>query len=374
MTETISYERLTMQLANSSRAPRFCWRAALLGACFAATVLRGSAIVAAEPLVREGNWEAIRSRFDDYDVVATPDRDEAEWWVGAPSVVRDDEGTFWMAARMRTADRPLGKRGYEIRIFRSSDGKDFARVHSILREEVPLPGFERPALLLDPQGAIFKLYACGRLNGPWCIFRFDDADRPDEFIANTARAVIEPQAGPRIDPAKTVGTYERPAPVPDGFKDPVIFWDGARYHAYVIGTIRSTERTYHFTSEDGDRWTAVGNPSRSMLELVGWHDFAVRPASVLPLGVGYLYVYEGSSSTWSDPVYNIATGLGFTFDLSQVQDLTMREPLLVSSTPGRLHTWRYSHWMWVEDEVWVFAEVEKANGAHEIRRYRLGRL
>lgn len=34
--------------------------------------------------------------------VLRPYRNEAEWWAGAPSVVRDDQGTFWMAARMLT--------------------------------------------------------------------------------------------------------------------------------------------------------------------------------------------------------------------------------------------------------------------------------
>jgi hypothetical protein len=109
------------------------------------------------------------------------------------------------------------------------------------------------------------------------------------------------------------------------------------------------------------------------MDLADWHSFAVRPASVVPLGVGYLFVYEGSSTTWEDPIYNIATGLGFTFDLHDVRDLTPDGPLVRSSTPGRLATWRYSHWMWVGDALWVYAEVEKENGAHEIRRYVLPR-
>jgi hypothetical protein len=29
--------------------------------------------------------------------------------------------------------------------------------------------------------------------------------------------------------------------------------------------------------------------------------------------------------------------------------------------------------MWVGDELWVYAEVEKPNGAHEIRLFRLSR-
>ena len=94
--------------------------------------------------------EAVAAHFKNYDVIVSPDKDAPEWWAGAPSVVRDKEGVFWMACRMRTADAPRGLRGYEIRILRSDDGIKFTKVHSILREAVPIPGFERPALLLDP--------------------------------------------------------------------------------------------------------------------------------------------------------------------------------------------------------------------------------
>jgi len=291
---------------------------------------------------------------------------------------------------MRTADAPLGQRGYEIRIFNSKDGLSFERTASLRREDVPLPGFERPALLLDPKSGQYKLYACGRLpnsrassrgagesasavgddEDPWCIFKFDDAARPDRFDPKTARAVIVPPRQDNRPPSEIVGEYVRPAPAPEGYKDPVILHAEGKYHAYVIGVLRS-ERTFHFTSGDGERWTPVGGYSRPVLDLAGWHNFAVRPASVLPLGVGYLFVYEGSDTRWPDPVYNIVTGLGFTFDLEHVQDLTPEAPLLVSTTPGRLHTWRYSHWMWVDGELWVYAEVEKPNGAHEIRRFRL---
>lgn len=324
------------------------------------------------PAVR-GSLAHIASRFDRYDVVAVPDRDEPEWWAGAPSVVRAADGTFWMAARMRTADAPLGERGYEIRIFRSADGVRFERAASLTREAVGLPGFERPALIIDPASGQFRLYACGRLRGPWCIFRFDDAQRPDLIDPATARPVIEPLAADRRPPAEIVGLYERPAPLPEGYKDPVVAHVEGMYHCWVIGVLNRTERTYHFTSVDGDRWQAVGGPARPAMDLAGWHNYAVRPASLLPLGAGYLLVYEGSDTRWADPVYNIATGLAFTFDLVQLVDLTPDSPLLVSTTPGRLHTWRYSHWMWVDDELWVYAEVEKPNGAHEIRLFRLPR-
>lgn len=307
----------------------------------------------------------ISLKFEKWDVVVVPGKDEAEWWAGAPSVVRDD-GTFWLAVRMRTANAPLGLRGYEIRIFRSEDGIKFTEVHSIKREDVPIPGFERPALLRDPKAGKFKLYGCVPLAGPWCIFKFEDANCPDQFDPSTAKSVIEPlpKAIERCD--RPVGQYTRSAHTPTGYKDPFIIYAEGAYHCFVIGSLHS-ERLFHFVSMDGDN----GSRSKPVMDLTGWHTFAVRPASVVPLGIGYLFVYEGSDTLWPDASYNIAIGLGLTFDLHHVLDLTPDNPLLVSPTPGRLHTWRYSHWMWVGDEFWVYAEVEKENGAHEIRLYRL---
>ena len=68
----------------------------------------------------------------------------------APSVVRDSEGIFWLACRMRSPELERGLRGYEIRILRSEDGIHFQKVYSIKRDDVPIPGFERPALQIDP--------------------------------------------------------------------------------------------------------------------------------------------------------------------------------------------------------------------------------
>ena len=316
---------------------------------------------------------SIPSRFETWEVVAEPDEDAPEWWAGGPSVARDADGTFWMAARMRTADAPLGLRGYEIRLFRSDDGIRFTHAHSIRREDVPIPGFERPSLLRDPHSGRFKLYGCGPFDdGPWCIFKFDDADRPDGFDPSTATPIIEPSPEALKAGERHVGVYSRPVQTPTGYKDPVVLFAEGRYHCFVIGILRA-ERLFHFVSEDGERWEPVGDPAESILPLAGWHTYAVRPASVVPLGVGYLFVYEGSDTRWPDASYNIATGLGFTFDLHHVVDLTSDRPLLVSPTPGRLHTWRYSHWMWVGEELWAYAEVEKPNGAHEIRLFRLPR-
>ena len=135
--------------------------------------------------------------------------------------------------------------------------------------------------------------------------------------------------------------------------------------------IRNNERIFHFRSDDGENWIPVGDVNQPVMELTGWHNFFIRPASVLPLGVGYLFIYEGSSSQWFDPVYNIGTGFGFTFDLHEIIELTIESPIAISTTPGDFYTFRYSHWLWVKNEIWIYAEVTRPNSSHEIRLFRL---
>lgn len=339
----------------------------LMSFCFCA-VIAVPAALGQEPVWKgpmpevTGAFGTIAEKFHESQVILKPEKEEPEWWAGAPSVVRDKDGVFWMACRMRSPEHPRGLRGYEIRILRSEDGVQFEKVHAIRREEIPIPGFERPCLLIDRETEKFKLYACGPwAGGPWSIIRFDDAESPAEFIAKTARPVIQP----------VPKTYERDI-ITKEYKDPFILQAEGFYHAYVIGVMRRTERIYHFRSRDGENWEPVGSPYESIMNLDGWHDFYVRPASVLPLGVGYLFLYEGSNVTWYDPVYNIGTGIGFTFDLHRITDLTPDSPLVLSPVPGdRFATCRYTHWMVVDDEIWVYAEVATPKGFHEIRLFRV---
>lgn len=296
-------------------------------------------------------------------VIVAPERDAPEWWAGAPSALRDADGTVWLACRMRSPDAPRGRRGHTLRILRSGDGVAFAEVKRITREDIPVPGFERPAILRDPDTGRFKLYGCGAwLGGPWGIFKLDDVDDPADLDPATARLVIG--ALPK--------DHDRDV-IPVEYKDPVIIHDGARYHAFVIGYLRQNERIFHFTSGDGEVWVPEGDPRVSLLPLAGWHDFFVRPASVVRAAPGWLFFYEGSHSAWHDPVYNIGTGLAFTFDLRELRNLTPDAPLWRSPTPSPdSATFRYASVVPVDDGLWVYAEVVRPSGAHDIRRFVVG--
>jgi len=296
--------------------------------------------------------ETIVGAMEHYHTVLEPDEDTPEWWAGAPSVCRAPDGAFYLACRMREGRSPRGRRGYEVRILRSANGRDFEVIHRLCREDAGVPGFERPCLVRDPHSGAYRLYGCAGLDDGWAILRWDDADDPTGFDPGSWHIVL--QARHPQEPFAHVA----------GYKDPFVFWDGGQWRMFVIGYDR-VERVWHFRSADGDCWEPTGG--EPAMENDGWHSFYTRPACVLPMAVGYLFVYEGSHVTWRDPVYNIATGLAYTPDLETFVDLTPSEPLLMSSTPGDYHTWRYSHWLRVGDLVYVYAEVARPNNTNEIR-------
>lgn len=302
---------------------------------------------------RDIMFEDLAARLGEYHVVLEPDEDTPEWWAGAPSVVRDDDGTFYMACRMREGNSPKGKRGYEVRILKSSDGRHFEKIHSITREAAGVPGFERPSLVKDPKTELFKLYGCAGLERGWAILKWEDAANPADFDASTVRSVVWAEY-PDDDCIHVTG-----------YKDPFVLWAQGRWHMFVIGYDR-VERIYHFASDDGERWEAAidGKP---VMENDGWHNLYTRPACVMPMALGYLFVYEGSNLEWYDPNYNIATGLAYTPDLETFADFTLEEPLVKSTTPGPCHTWRYSHWLRVGDGIYAYFEAARPNGTNEIR-------
>lgn len=301
-------------------------------------------------------FDEIVAAMADYEVILEPDEDTPEWWAGAPSVCRGEDGTFYLACRMREGTSPRGRRGYEVRILRSSDGVHFEPINHLNRDDAGVASFERPALVRDPHTGKFRLYGCGGTDPDWVVLRFDDVDDPTAFDARTARVVLRAQY-----PADGFVHVT-------GYKDPFVFWDGSVWRMFVLGYDR-IERAYQFTSLDGERWQQAGDGP--VMDNDGWHNFYVRPACILPMAVGYLFVYEGSNVLWHDPVYNIATGLAYTPDLETFVDLTPDEPLLKSTTPSQYHTWRYSHWMQVDNEVWAYFEAARPNRTSEIR---LGRF
>nr|MDO8112150.1 hypothetical protein [Candidatus Sigynarchaeota archaeon] len=47
--------------------------------------------------------------------------------------------------------------------------------------------------------------------------------------------------------------------------------------------------------------------------------------------------------------------------------MTPHKPLLKSTTPGKYHTWRYSHWVKVGSKIFVYFEAACPDGTNETR-------
>ena len=88
------------------------------------------------------NLDDIAAACQMHVTILKPDEDLPEWWAGAPSVVRAVDGGFYLAARMREGRSPRGQRGYEVRILKREDGRVFAPIHHIRREDANVPVFE----------------------------------------------------------------------------------------------------------------------------------------------------------------------------------------------------------------------------------------
>lgn len=298
-----------------------------------------------------------------FETVVEPEKNEANWWAGAPSVAFDAENhEFWLAVRMRTAEGVRGSRGYEIRVLKSHDGRRFSLVRKLHRDDMNCAVFERPALVRTPAGK-FRLYGCSSFLGQWAIWKLDDADDPATFDPSSLDVVHHPPVS------------ESPAAALHGYKDPFVIWHGGQWHMTVIGEAHKVAaRPYHFVSKDGVAWhpwpaDVINGKPATFFEATGWHNWATRPACLVPVKIGALLVYEGAHLNWHDAVYNLATGLAYSPDLTHWHDLTPDAPLLRSTTPGHFHTWRYSHWLPVHEEgrMYVYWEGARPNDTFATR-------
>ena len=319
--------------------------------------------------------EHLKRAMKEYKTILEPEKNEKDWWAGAPSVVLTTEGRFLLAARMREADSPRGRRGYEIRILESNDGESFSTIKKIHRDDANVSVFERPSLVQNPLTKKFLLFGCSALKSGWGIWKMDEVEDPDQIDPSTLTPVLESKKdSDNVVPSGLTNldaNHHQYVKI-NGYKDPFIFWEKINggidivWHMFVIGYDK-VERPYHFVSKTsrGENWELVSK--QPILESSGWHNFFTRPACLLPLAVGYLFVYEGSNIRDFDPVYNISSGLSYTPDLKTYYDLTPKKPLFQSATPCDYNTWRYSHWLRVKEEIYVYYESCRPNQSNEIR-------
>jgi hypothetical protein len=283
---------------------------------------------------------------DDADIVIDPPGVGSGYWAGGPSAVRDADGTFWLAYRLR---RPHGDgRGYANVIARSADGVTFETVHVLHRAEFACDSLERPALVALPDGT-WRLYvSCATPDSyHWRVDALDAAD-PSGFSA-AARQTVLPG-----DPATMA------------VKDPVIKVVDGLWRMWLcchpLDLPDDTDRmhTDYGTSSDGLHWDMHGT---ALAGVPGsWDQRGARVADVLARDGGWLAYYDGRASKADNAEERTGTAVG-----SGPGHLEANGDVIGSGPDG---TWSLRYLSAVElpdGGLRLYYETRRLDGAHDLR-------
>lgn len=212
-------------------------------------------------------------------VVPAPGEGDGHW-AGGPSAAVDDEGTVWLAYRLR---RPVGDgRGFAVGIARSDDGVTFAEVARLDRDAFECDSLERPSLVRRPEGG-WRIYLSLATPGTlhWRVVAID-ADEPTAFDANEARTVLD--GGPTR-----------------ALKDTVVHPSIAGWEMWVClhqiadPAEADAMSTLHATSPDGLDWTVTG-PVLAPDDSSTWDGRGTRIAAVVDVDGQRVAYYDGRAS------------------------------------------------------------------------------
>ena len=288
--------------------------------------------------------------WSEAEVVLAPEEPRRGAWVGGPSVVRDDEGTWWMAYRLR---RPVGEgRGFGNVVARSADGVRFTVVVQRHRDEFGAESLERPALVRTAGGR-WRLYVSAATPGTkhWRV-ELLEADTPEGLAGAEPRTVL---AGD-----ETVGV-----------KDPVLHHDEHGWHLWA--SVHPLERwddddpttTEYYTSPDGVTWTwrataLAGRPGE-------WDARGVRVSSIAVDGDEIVAAYDGRATAGENWEERTGVARGRRLDDGSFGELAAedREPLGSPHAPNGL---RYLSMITQADgRQRIYYEATRADGAHDLR-------
>lgn len=300
-------------------------------------------------------------KVSNYKTIVKSKKSRENYWVGAPSVVKDFGKNIWLTYRVREPK----ERGTEVRICKSKDGYHFETVKVIKKEEVNAKSLERSSLIQDPRSGMFKLFLSPDPNYDvadpqalgWHIVKLEDVSHPQEFDPESAKVVISPSG---------VGTESGPV------KDPYVINIGWKYYMFYTAKDGGGEQAHLATSIDGDNWSKKVdlNP---VISRGGWHNFHTRAACVLPVNNGLVIYYEGTNRQWYQPMYNVLTGVATSLDLKEFTDVTPDEPLLSSPTKSSdklthgYQTLRYMDYVQLKNKLLFYYEAACEDGSFELR-------
>lgn len=303
-------------------------------------------------------------------VVKEPERPAAGYWVGCPGVLHEPSmGRFLLTYRERHPRGVSPERGWRCALATSEDGVHFEDVWQVHKDELRTSSMERMCIVPGP-GDGYRLYLSyvDPADNRWRIDVLD-ADDPARFDLATAKPVLT---------AESTGT--------EGVKDPYVLrvgpvtylfasfaaasalTDTEREQAHGTGDIYNVGVTTHptglATSLDGLAFEWHG----SVLDVGdGWDRYQARLNSIVPTGAGFVGFYDGSAAAHEN--YEERCGIAVSADLWHWRRLTTDGPWITSRTgTGSV---RYVEAIAMGDEWWIYHEVSRADGSHELRRQRV---
>jgi hypothetical protein len=300
-------------------------------------------------------------------VVRAPERAEPGHWAGAPSVLRDG-GRFWLTYRER---RPRGaptERGWRCAVAVSDDGIRFDDVWEVRKDGLETDSMERFCLSRGASGFTLLLSFVDPVDGRWRLDVVEASD-PARFDVATRRPVLT---------AGSTGT--------EGVKDPVLVRAPDGEHLFVSyaaarpdlpAFAHATHDIYNVGATTHPTGLATragrGEPFTWLGEVLsvgdGWDRYQARIGSVVATDDGWLATYDGSAS--HEENYEERCGLAVSRDLRRWESRTPGEPWLSGS--GATGSVRYVDLHRIDGDWWIWAEVTRPDGAHELRVFpRIG--
>lgn len=316
-------------------------------------------------------WYGAPLIFDPRDgkTIMEPPEEERGYWVGAPSVLYDEETKqFYLYYRIR---EPRPVRGGACRIAASDDGIEFHNIWEATREDLNSTSVERFCLTrsLDGGWLLYPSYVDPQTN-QWRI-DYVESESPDAFDLSQSRGLFT---------AGQVGVQ--------GVKDPWVMVvnglyymlisyamsldiispeDRERMHATadIYNTGLTLSSTALAVSGDGRHYQWKGDifPPRKG----AWDAYAARLGCLVPTENGWMGYYDGAASVNEN--YEERTGMVQTWDLTHFYRLSHEGPSIVS--PHGSGGLRYVDAVMFDGEIYFYYEFCRPDGSHELRLNRV---
>jgi hypothetical protein len=296
-------------------------------------------------------------------LIMEPERNENGCWVGCPTVLHDG-GRFWLTYRRRRPRGVEAERGWRCAVAASTDGIRFEDVWQIHKDELGTTSMER--FCLFRRAGVFQLFLSyvDPQDNRWRIDRIE-AEEPARFAIGHAAPVLS-AASTETEGVKDPYVVQI-GPVTYLFASYAAAHPGLKSDAHASADIYNVGATTHptglATSLDGREFRWHG-PVLAVGE--SWDRYQARLNSIVPVLGGFVGFYDGSASHHEN--YEERCGIAVSSDLFRWRRLSVDKPWVVS-TRGTGSV-RYVDALLIDREWWIYYEMSRADGAHELRLAR----